>query len=309
MPDFSHVHGAIRAALAVALLAAALPASAAAQGLDRIDLPAGWQPEGVATDGTSLYVGSLADGAIWRGDPTTGEGAVFVPGAEGTVAVGLEYEAAAGRLWVAGGPTGQVRAYDAATGELLATYEFEAGFINDLAATEHGVFATDSGNPNLLEIPFGDDGGLPEPGATRVIEYRGQYEHQEGFNANGIVAAPGWLIIVQSGTGRLFRVDPASGRTFLIDSGDIALTNGDGLLLDGDRLYVVRNQVNTVTVLELAPWLAAASLVEEITSSELDVPATVALTPDGLWAANARFGTTAEPDTEYWLTRLDVPPT
>ena len=54
--------------------------------------------------------------------------------------------------------------------------------------------------------------------------------------------------------------------------------------------------------------LASASLVEEVTSPDLDVPTTVALTPEGLWAANARFGTDAGPDTEYWLTRLDVPP-
>ena len=47
-----------------------LPAIALAQAPDRIDLPAGWQPEGITTDGTSLFAGSLANGAIWKGDPS-----------------------------------------------------------------------------------------------------------------------------------------------------------------------------------------------------------------------------------------------
>ena len=41
---------------------------------DRIDLPAGWPAEGMTSDGTTLYAGSLADGAIWQGDAVTGEG-------------------------------------------------------------------------------------------------------------------------------------------------------------------------------------------------------------------------------------------
>jgi streptogramin lyase len=305
MPGFTHIRPSAHRALGITLIAALLPATAMAQPLDRIDLPDGWQPEGVTTDGTSLYVGSLANGAIWKGDPTTGEGDILVPGTEGAVAVGLDHEVMAGRLWVAGGNTGQVRAYDAETGEILATYEFDAGFVNDLVATEHAVFATDSGNPHLLVVPL-EDGQLPDPDAARVVEYRGQYEHQEGFNANGIVAAPGWLIIVQSNTGRLFRVDPASGRTFRIDTGDVELANGDGLELDGDTLYVVRNRDNLIARLELGPWLAEATLHDELTSPELDVPATVALTADGLWAANARFGTEAGPEVEYWLTRIEA---
>ena len=39
---------------------------------DRIELPRGWQPEGITTDGKKLYVGSLATGAILRANPRTG---------------------------------------------------------------------------------------------------------------------------------------------------------------------------------------------------------------------------------------------
>ncbi len=51
-------------ALALPLVAASLPTPTATAAPprtadDRIDLPTGWQPEGVTTDGDLLYVGSL----------------------------------------------------------------------------------------------------------------------------------------------------------------------------------------------------------------------------------------------------------
>ena len=99
--------------------AAAAPAAAAPAFPDQIDLPPGWQPEGItAGRGTTVFVGSLADGAIWKGDVRTGEGDTFVEGGAG-MAVGVDYEAGADRLWVAGGMTGEVRVYDATTCELL----------------------------------------------------------------------------------------------------------------------------------------------------------------------------------------------
>ncbi len=44
-------------------------------------LPNGFQPEGVAAgEGTTLYAGSLANGAIYEVDVVTGEGSVLVEG-------------------------------------------------------------------------------------------------------------------------------------------------------------------------------------------------------------------------------------
>jgi hypothetical protein len=39
---------------------------------------------------------------------------------------------------------------------------------------------------------------------------------------------------------------------------------------------------------------------------DLDVPTTVAFVAGSLWAANARFSTTPEPDTPYWITRIPL---
>lgn len=296
--------------LSVTVIASSLllvPAATVAQTPDRIDLPNGWAPEGITTDGASLFAGSLADGAIWRGDPATGEGAVLAEGSEGRVAAGIESEDEAGRIWAAGGPTGEVRAYDSESGELLATYSFEAGFLNDLVATPEAVYVTDSFMPQLLVVPLGEDGALPEPDATTAVPLGGELEYGDGFNLNGIVAAPAGLIVVHSGAGELYRVDPATGEGTRIDMGEASVTNGDGLELDGQTLYVVRNQLNQVAVFELDEGATAATLVAELTSDDLDVPTTAAALGSDLWAVNARFNTEVTPDTEYWITRLEVP--
>ena len=57
---------------------------------DRINLPDGFFPEGIESGrGTSVFVGSLIDGAIWRGDLRTGTGGVFTnPDDQGGAGVG-----------------------------------------------------------------------------------------------------------------------------------------------------------------------------------------------------------------------------
>jgi hypothetical protein len=80
------------------------------------------------------------------------------------------------------------------------------------------------------------------------------------------------------------------------------------MALDGNTLYVVRNQENRIAVLELDDAATSATQVAELTSEDFDVPTTVALLGDDLWAVNARFSTEAAPETEYWITRLDAPP-
>ena len=107
-----------RRLLVLLLLAmvALLPATAGAATFpDTIRLPDGWQPEGIAAGrGTSLYVGSIPTGAIWKGDARTGRGDVLVEGQPGRAAIGIKVDRR-NRLFVAGGPTGMAFVYDART--------------------------------------------------------------------------------------------------------------------------------------------------------------------------------------------------
>ncbi|HEV8696692.1 MAG TPA: hypothetical protein VGQ89_03285 [Candidatus Limnocylindrales bacterium] len=275
-----------------------------------IDLPDGFQPEGIESWGATLYAGSLADGSIWAADARTGEGDYLVPGVAGNVSVGLHLDRW-GRLWVAGGPTGTIRVYGARTGELLQTYTFtNTGFLNDLDISWQAVYATDSMNRQLAVVPLGRFGRLPDPSAAFLMPLSGDFQLQPGFNANGIAARGGWLIMVQSNTGLLFRVNPRTGVTQQVSTGGYLVSNGDGLEIRGRTLYVVRNFDNLVAVLRLSRDLREATLVGEITAAPgvLAIPTTATTTLGALWVVNARFDVVPTPTTPYWITRLPLQP-
>lgn len=274
---------------------------------ETIGLPDGFQPEGVTSGrGPTFWVGSLADGAIYRGDVRSGAGAVLVPGQDGMVAVGTEYDPRTRRLWVAGGPTGQVRAYDGGTGELLGSWDIPgAGFLNDLTVTRTGVYVTDSFVPQLVRIPT--SGGLGA--GAQVLPLTGDIAYGAGFNANGIEDARGGrvLFLIQTNTGTLFAVHPRTGETTAVDTGGVDLTRGDGLLLTGNRLHVVRNSLNEIAVLKLRRDGGGyrATLVDTLTDPDFDIPTTVTKAAGRLYAVNARFGTAPTPTTPYDVVRVD----
>ena len=275
---------------------------AAAPFPSRIDLPLGWQPEGITSSGTTAWVGSLANGAIWEANLRTGEGRILVPGVAGRVAVGITYEAAHDRLWVVGGPTDSIRVYDASSGALLAEYTVASGFLNDVVVTEDAAYVTDSGVAQLVVIPLGTGGALPAPGAATTLPLTGITYDPAAFNANGIDAARGWLLIVQSNTGLIFRVDPATGVATAL-TGDYDARMGDGLEVRGSTIWVVRNFISTIAVLRVDGGLSSATEVDTITSPDLAIPTTATLAAGSLWAVNARFGTPPA-GTAYWITRL-----
>ena len=289
-------------AAAMALGVVAMPVAAASPFPSQIDLPSGWMPEGItAGRGTTVYVGSLAGGGVWAADVRTGHGYQLVPH-WGGAATGVDYEARADRLWVAGGPTGTVRVYDASSGDLLREYTFSpAGFLNDLVVTRDAVYVTDSFNSWLDVIPLGRHGGLLAVDETTTLPLTGIVFEPGQFNANGIVATPHALIVVDSFTGGLFRVDKASGVATQIPTGGASVTNGDGLELRGRTLYVVRNQDQLVQVFRLDRRLTAATPRGTLTSSSLSIPTTAALQAGRLWVVNARFGIDTD---DYYVTQL-----
>lgn len=301
----------ISLALAVTLALVIAAPVAAASFPDQVDLPNGWAPEGItAGRGTTVYVGSLADGAIWKGDVKAGTGSVLAAGATGRVAVGLDYERGANRIWAAGGPTGQVNVYDAESGDLLQTYTFPgSGFLNDVAVTGGAVYVTDSMVQRLAVIPLPDDGSLPGPSAATTLPLTGDISFVANeFNANGIARYAGQLLLVQSNTGLLFKVDKHTGETTTVDLGGASVSFGDGLERQGSKLYVVRNQLNEVAIFRLSEDGLSGALVGSVTSPGLEVPTTVAHVAHRLWAVNARFGVTPGPDVPYWITRLPANP-
>lgn len=279
-----------------------------------IALPDGFRPEGISIGrGTTFYVGSVGNGAIYRGDVRTGKGEILVPGGTGGFSVGTEVDDR-NRLWVAGGPTGLGRVYDATSGRQLASYQLvdpavTPTFVNDVVVTKGAAYFTDSRNRVLYVVDIGRGGRLPANSETLPLD--GDLQILPGNNLNGIEASPDGrtLLAVQSNTGLLFTISPRTGHTEQVDLGATSLLNGDGLLLQGRSiLYAVQNRDNKIAVIDLGRDYGSGKLIDEITNPKFDVPTTVAAFGKSLYAVNARFGTaTPTPDTAtYSVIRLDA---
>ncbi|MEV0199177.1 superoxide dismutase [Nonomuraea sp. NPDC050691] len=277
------------------------PAADRAAGLvESFALPAGFQPEGIAIGpGPVAYLGSRATGSLYRADLRTGEGAVFSEG-PGTPSLGLKADGR-GRLFVAGGTGGDARVVDARTGEVLRSYPLASAptFVNDVVLTPGAAWFTDSARPVLHKLPLGRDGSLPAEAVE--VPLSGAIRYAAGNNANGIVLAPDRrsLIVVQSNTGKLFEVDPATGVTTEVDLGGETLLNGDGLLLSGRTLYAVQNRLNRIAVVRLGDDGSSGRVERRLTDPRFDVPSTVAAFGGRLYLPNARFTTPPAPDTPY----------
>jgi sugar lactone lactonase YvrE len=275
-----------------------------------IQLPTGFRPEGIEVGrGTTFYTGSVANGAIYRGDLRTGKGAILVPGATGEAATGIELDRHK-RLFVAGAATGKAYVYGARTGSLLRTYQLgtpPTTFINDVVVTTKAAYFTDSRQPVLYLVPIGPRGGL---GNAQTIPLGGEYVHVPGeLNLNGIDATRNGkaLVAVQSFTGQLYRINPRTGVARLISLGGESVPNGDGILLDGRRLYVVQNRLNLVAVISLRPDLLTGRVLTRLSDPDFSVPTTIDDLGSRLYAVNARFGI-PNPDTAaYQVVQLRKP--
>ena len=279
-----------------------------------IPLPTGFQPEGIVTGrGREFFVGSRASGAVYRGNLRTGEGEILVPSIADRVAIGLSYDRRSDNLFVAGGPTGKAFVYDAETGETAAVYNLTdpGSFVNDVVVTSEAAYFTDSFRASLYRVPLESAGRLSDQSAVEEIELGCGFEFVQGeFNANGIDASPSgeYLIVVNSTTGLLYRVDPASGRSDRINPGGETLTAGDGILLEGRTLYVVRNRLNEIAVVRLEPGATRGEVVRTITDPDFDVPTTIAECGSALYAVNARFGVENPESAAYSLVRVPKGP-
>ena len=276
---------------------------------DVIQLPTGFRPEGIEVGrGTTFYAGSVGNGAVYRGDLRTGTGAILVPGAAGKAATGIELDSH-NRLFVAGAATGTATVYDAGTGALVRTYTLGTAptFINDVVVTQTAAYFTDSQKPVLYRVPIAPTGAL---GNAQTINLGGDYAHVNGqFNLNGIDATSSGktLIAVQSVNGRLYRIDPATGVAKTISLGAGSVPNGDGILLTGNTLYVVQNQLNRVAVIALGFGLSDGRIVALLTDSDFSVPTTIDDFGRRLYAVNARFGQQSPETLPYEIGPLRKP--
>ena len=304
-----------RSVAALAMAAAAIlfmVAGAVAQNTNHpkvVSLPDGFQPEGIDTQGANrFFVGSIPTGDIFKGDLRIADSGddPFIDAPDGRSAIGLSLRR--GVLFVAGGATGEAYAYNARTGRDLGAFVLttDETFVNDVVTTRTAAYFTDSFNQRLYKIPIRGSRGFGDP---EVLPLTGDIQFTEGFNANGIDATRNGktLVIVQSNTGMLFNVDADTGESTEIDLGGETVINGDGILLQGRRLWVVQNSDELLTLVRLSPDRSSGVAVDRFTDETFDVPTTVARAGNRLAIVNARFGVEDPEDAEYWVTQIRRP--
>jgi DNA-binding beta-propeller fold protein YncE len=268
--------------------------------------PAG-NPEGIAFDKrtNAFYVSITSDGAIYRGTLGSDTVSPFIPGGPGRAAVGVKVRR--GLLYVAGGPAGSITVYDLATKQAVAAFQTGAGgFLNDLVVTAHGdVFVTDSFRPTLWHLTAGQvraGSGTPQALDVSAVPFEaGQ------FNLNGIVAAGSRrLVVVDSNSGQLFRIDLSNDRSSIRQIEQIqgaTVLGGDGLLLDRGRLVVVQGNPAQLSFLKLRSGARRATLEDTQTSDKLRGPSTVDRANGLYLVVNADFAASQHPFTVAGLPR------
>ena len=296
------------ATLLALVLSLAIPQIATAQQLPaHIDLPGGFAPEGIAIGRhATFYTGSLSGAGIWRGSLRTGEGEFLVEG--GGPFAGMKVDRL-NRLWVAGGPSGLGYVFDADTGTRLATFAFGASptFVNDVVVTRRAAYFTESAQSLLYRVPISRSGVIGQP-ETIALDPDAIGFVPGQFNLNGIDAVGGRkpLVAVNTTTGALIRINVATGEATQIDLHGATVVNGDGILLRGHTLFVVRNFDNVIAVVRLSRHLHSGTLRRTIEPDDVDVPTTAARFHGALYVVNARFELTPAPDVPYWVTRVEL---
>ena len=296
------------------------PAPEAPAALQRIELPASVSfPEGIAYDAEAgvLYTGGAADGAIARVHAESGRvdivaaaGAVVPAGTTTFPAMlGMEIDAAK-RLWVAGGRTGKVWVVSTTDGRVIKEVTVPSvgrSLLNDVAIVGSSAYITDTVVPTLWRMTVtGDAIGNIEP----WLDLQGTpIVYGEGNQLNGITVTPDGqtLIVVQMAKGLLFTIDIPSKVVKGIDTGGEDLSGADGLVLDGDTLYVVRQTAVEIATVVLSDGMTRGRVVSRFKDPGLAWPATAVKVGDALIVVNTQFNTRAPNTTTRPFTLLRVP--
>jgi hypothetical protein len=282
--------------VAASVIAFPVPVSASQSFPTSLPLPDGFYPEAIAVGrGHDFYVGSLLDGAVYKGDLRTGQGGVFVSGVPSRLVAGLSFDGRSGLLWGVGSDAGAGRAFvfDGRSGDQVAEIEIPGVFLNDIVVTREAAYITDSLADVFWSIPL-DRRGRPA-GPAQAIPLSGDFafvtEGDLPINLNGIAATRNGrhLVAVHSTLGLLYRIDPNTGTATQIDLGGDAVPSGDDIVLHGKTAYVVQNFLNQVAVVSLDPDLSAGQVTRFITSDLFRVPTGAARFGSSLYLVNARF--------------------
>jgi Cu-Zn family superoxide dismutase len=269
-------------------------------------------PESVGVDPATgdAYVGSLADGALYR---LRADGAAELwsaAGSDGRGSVAGVKVDSTGRLWAAGGYEGTLFVYAVATGALIARFDIGSrpSCVNDIAfAPDGAAYVTDS----FISMLFRVTGGAGEPLALEPwIDLSEQgVPWASGLNFNGIVLSPDGsaLVACQTNLGRLWQIDIASAQVREVALSGGPLEHCDGLALAGSTLYVAINAHNRIALVDLGADGSTGALTAMLAGDAFAFPTAVARHGDRLLVVNGQLDRmTGTPVLPFTVVELDA---
>lgn len=257
-------------------------------------------PEGIGVNHATgdFFVGNTQDGTVYKGNARNpGELEVFLePGSDGRTAVsGLRVDDQ-GRLFVAGWFTGRAFVYDAESGDLIKALETPAAeqtVVNDVTFAGDAAYFIDSYRPIIFRVSrTANSIGDLEP----WLDLTGTaIQYSDGFNLSGVTASDDgrYLVAVQENTGTFYRIDTETKEVRQIDLGGETFVFSDGLLLDGQTLFVVRSDPGVVHQLALSQDLLRGEVVRNLDDPSLRFPTSAAEFGGRLLVVNSQLN--AEP--------------
>jgi Cu-Zn family superoxide dismutase len=249
-------------------------------------------PESVGVDPETgdAYVGSLADGSLYRLPKVGGERAELWSraGDDGRTGVAGVKVDDSGRLWVAGGYDGTLYVYDLRGRALLARLDVGSrpSCVNDIAFADGAAYVTDSFIPKLFRV-HGDKPALQAWSdlAAQDVPWR------DGLNLNGIVSTPDgrYLIACQTNLGKFWRFSLADGRVDEVALQGGPLPHCDGLARSGNTLVVAVNARDRLAVVDLADDGATGAVRALVTCEAFAFPTAVAVDGERLLVVNGQI--------------------
>jgi Cu-Zn family superoxide dismutase len=262
------------------------------EALEVFELPgAAVFPESVGVDVATgdAYVGSLADGTIYRLAAGGGVEVFSEAGAGGRTSVAGVKVDSRQRLWVAGGYDGTLLVYDLADGSLLAQRDVGArpSCVNDIAFGSDGeAYVTDSLVAALFRV---DAESLALEPWIDLAEQ--EVPWPDGLNFNGIIltADAQHLVACQTNLGRFWRVTLSTGHVDEVTLDGGPLEHCDGLAAAGSRLFVAVNARNEVAQVDLAADGGSGRVERVIRCDAFAFPTAVAVLPERLLVVNGQL--------------------
>ncbi len=275
--------------------------------------------------GTTAYSSSI-DGSIYKVDLRSGAGEVLVAPEDNfdvlagdCYKLGMRVDPRSNYLYVAGCFWGNAYVFDADTGEELANIQVTSfgEVINDIAITRTAVYFTNFSEPFIHRLPLSANGQMIAGEAPLPIPMQGDDNGDplaSPLTANGIVATPNGdtLIIGDSKTAQIYRLDPLTGHADRIVVEPPLEGFIDGIVMHQDTLYILTPgnpgdpaDIDRIQVVSLDKELLHGTLVGNIVDSDLDGVASGAMLGGSLYVNNARYRDLPQSDTKYSLTRLN----